>query len=86
MATMKKMHAALSALPKKKPRKQSAATIAKKHLTAIKKPIRKAVRRKNPLQKYIVFVGPQFDKEVDAIAFAKRFATKYQMDVHVTKA
>jgi hypothetical protein len=51
---------------------------------------KKPVRKKNPLKKYVCYVGPEFpDTEQgksDCLAFAQRFANKYGVVAHVYKA
>ena len=74
--------------------------VAKKRIT--QKPVRAtgrknspvkakaAPRKKNPLGKWVAYVGEQFPDTVkgkaDCLAFAKRFADKHQVVTHVYKA
>lgn len=100
MSAIAHLKTALDAVPKK--RKKATKTKAKPRKTLIRKaparkknlgiakakpsPAKRVVRKKNPLSKYIVFVGPQFDTLLAAREFAQNFANQHKLPVHVYKA
>lgn len=95
MSAIAHLKTALDAVPKKrkkaKPRKTliRKAPARKKNLGIAKAkpaPAKRVVRKKNPLSKYIVFVGPQFDTLLAAREFAQNFANQHKLPVHVYKA